>query len=261
MNSARIALIVIVAFFTTSPTAVTAQQNTGTHVTIQVTDRAGSPIPKAQVRFMSPEDGKLLAFTADSRGIADLHLEPGEYQYRVASAGFCPKNSTATVDAIWPLEISAKLEVENCPGPCSRPCVTPIGIKPPGYQVTIKVSDLIGAFVSGALVEIDPSSPTLRAIKTDGNGQATIGLPAGMHLLRVNAPGFDSWKGFAEVHGTEEVITAKLRIAGTAYPEISIEPPATDMPLYVQQPELIALQPLETLPLPGVRARRHNWRH
>ena len=261
MYSARIPVIVIVASSIASIATLSAQQDAGTHVTIQVTDSTGAPIPDAQVKVMSPENGRLLAFTADSRGIADLHLEPGEYQYRVSSRGFCPKNSTATIDTPWQQEIKAKLNVETCPGPCTAGCVTPIGVEPPGYQVTIKVLDFGGAYVSGALVEIDLSSPTFRAIKTDGSGQATIGIPTGMHSLRVSAPGFRNWNGFAEVQGTEEVITAKLRVAGTADPEISIESPGVDIPLYMPQPEFIALQPAETLPLPGVPARKHNRRY
>ena len=258
MGSARIAVIVTVACFTAS---ALGQQNVGTHLTIQVTDITGAPIPEAQIHVMSPEDGRLLAFTADGRGNADIRLQPGEYQYRVASLGFCPNNGTATIDPIWKQEIRAKLEVESCPGPCDPPCVTPIGVQPRGYQVTIKVLDLTGAVVSGALVEIDPSSPTFRAIKTDGSGQAAIGLPVGMHSIRVSAPGFRSWKGFAEVQGTEEVITARLQIAGTADPQISIDPPGVDIPLYMPQPELMALQPVETLPLPGLPVRKRNWRH
>ena len=104
-------------------------------------------------------------------------MEHGEYQYRIASSGFCPKNGTATIDTLWQQEIRAKLEVDRCPGPCAPPCVIPIGVDPPGSPVTVKVSDAIGAFVAGALVEIDPSPSSFRAIKTNGTGQADIGYP------------------------------------------------------------------------------------
>jgi len=208
----------------------------------------------------SPEDGKLLEFTADRRGIADLHLKPGEYQYRIAYPAFCPKSGTTTIDPIWPQEIRAKLDVRACPGSCEPSCVTPIGVEPSGYPVAIKVIDSMGTLVSGAVVEID-YSPSLGVVKTDNNGRAAFGLPIGTHSVTVSAPGFNLWKGFAKVQGTLEVITPKLRIAGTADPEISSEPPGIDVPLYVRELGNIDLQPLETVPLPGVSLGRHSPRH
>lgn len=216
MISACNAAIILFAFIAASTTPLIAQQDARTHLTIKVTDITGAPIPKAQVRLMSSADEKLLAFTADIEGIADVRLEPGEYQYRVGSQGFCPKNGTVTIDdAEVQQDLSAKLQVYSCPGPCAAPCVTVLGVAlSSGYPVRIKVqTDVAGAVVSGALIEVDPSSSGLRTIKTDASGQAVIGLPTGTHSLRVSAPGFRQWHGFAEVQGSVEVITAKMRTA------------------------------------------------
>ena len=126
-------------------------------------------------------------------------------------------------------------------------------------KVTITVVDPVEARVSGALVEIDASTPSFQAIKTDKAGQVAIRLPAGTHPLTVSARGFSRWKGSAEVQGTQEMVTAKLSVAVSDYPW-SVVVRDVDVPHDVQA-ELIALQPLETLPLPEVPVRKHNRRH
>jgi hypothetical protein len=248
------AVIAYAVTFAALPAVVAAQQDAGPSLTIQVTDFSGAPIPNAQIQIMSPEDGKLLTFKAYGEGVALLHLSPGVYQYRVAYPAFCARNGTAKIDSVWPLKIAAKLNVAACPG--CLPCVTPNGLESTG-GFSIRVIDPLGALVPGALVEVDSSSPAATTIKTDSNGQASIGLPLGTHFLRVRAVGFRLWKGFAEAQVTQEAITAELRVAGTADPEISIESPFEDFPLYIPQPPPIELQDLEILPLPGVAVSLH----
>jgi hypothetical protein len=74
----------------------------------------------------------------------------------------------------------------------------------------VKVTDLFGAAIPDALVEVNAGSASARTMKSDADGLARIGLPAGTHSIRVSAGGFRIWRGFVEVQGTEEVISAKL---------------------------------------------------
>lgn len=261
MNSVRLAAIVGVAFFAASTASLRTQQDDGIHVTVQVTDGAGAPIPNAALNFMSPEEGRLLRFRADGRGIADLHLVPGEYQYRISSAGFCSKNGTESIDTTGSQDIRVKLEAENCAGYCSPSYVAPTQVEPRENQVTIHVSDVTGTVVAGARVEIDPSVSESRVLTTDGGGSARVGLRAGTHSVQVSAPGFRSWKGFAEVEGTEEVIAAQLRLAGFGDLEISTGSPEMEIPLYKPITASIAPQLVGALPLLDVPIRKHRRRH
>jgi len=227
MTSTKIALIIAVTTVIALPFEAVAQQDAGTHLTIQTTDMTGAVVPNAQLSVMSSEDGKLLAVSANSRGVADLTLQPGEYQYRVASPGFCPQNGTAIVVKLQQQEVKASLAVDGCPSPCSVSCTYVQGVEPTGAPVKIRVSDYSGASIAGALIKIDPSSAIFREIKSDASGEAVVGLPSGMHSLDVTAPGFRHWKGFAEVHRTVEVISAKLAIDDQRIgPIVSMDPVA-----------------------------------
>lgn len=223
---------------------------------IAVADESGAPIPEAQIHIMSTTEGKLLAFTADRQGIAEIDLNSGEYQYRVAYPAFCARNGTITIDRASPREITTRLEVAECPG--CLDCVTPLGVEPSGHSVAIKVMDATGAVIPNALVEVDPASSESHSLKTDGNGRVVIGLPSGLHMLTVRARGFAIWRGFAEVQRTKEAIAAKLSIGVMDYPFSVVSRDLASMHIYRPEIEPIALEVLEELPLPASPLVRHK---
>jgi hypothetical protein len=112
---------------------------------------------------------------------------------------------------------------------------TPLG------HLTIQVTDLSGAVVPGARIEIDPSpSHHQFALVTDSNGEVIFGLKAGNHVLTVSALGFATWSEKIDIQdASDQQIVAKLRLA-------TISGPPLVTPL---TPEIDVIRPPEPAPL------------
>ena len=115
----------------------------------------------------------------------------------------------------------------------------------PQKNLTIQVTDITGAVIPGARIEIDPSSSRPRPIlKTDGQGRAVVDLPAGTHTLSITAPGFKRWtrrEVDAQGNGGQPV-TARLELAEVGGLQIDSSPP--DIPLGLPEPIYLPLRPL-----------------
>jgi hypothetical protein len=127
-------------------------------------------------------------------------------------------------------------------------------------NLTIQVTDITGAVIPGARIEIDPSaSKPGPVLKTDSQGQAVLGLPVGAHTLSITAPGFEKWLRKIEVQsGSRQMLTAKLNIGMVVSgpPIVELLP---DLPLAFPEPIFLPLQPLLNLePLPSRHARK-RW--
>ena len=60
--------------------------------------------------------------------------------------------------------------------------------------VSLKVADQAGAVISGARIEIDPSTGKAEAeVTTDSNGEAVLNLSPGIHVITVTSRGFYKW--------------------------------------------------------------------
>jgi Carboxypeptidase regulatory-like domain len=130
----------------------------------------------------------------------------------------------------------------------------------PQGTLTIQVTDITGAVIPGARLEIDPSpSKPESALTTDNQGRVALDLPGGAHKLSVSAPGFNYWTREIDVQsGGGQLVTAKLDIAEaeSGGPIFASQP---DVPLGAPEPVFIPLQPLLNLdPLPSRQAKK-RW--
>src|ERR1700679_299871 len=64
----------------------------------------------------------------------------------------------------------------------------------PQIHLTVRVTDQIGAVVSGARIKVDPfSAASPDTAITDKNGEAGLDIPVGIHLFLIIHPGFYNW--------------------------------------------------------------------
>ena len=128
----------------------------------------------------------------------------------------------------------------------------------PQETVTIQVTDTAGAVIPGARIEVDPSpSKPEPILKTDGNGQAVLSLPAGAHTLSIAAPGFDEQmlKIDVKAERVNPIVTA-LRVAYYYGP--TLVSPGWDIMTKTPDPVFLLLQPMLNFgPLPSRRLKKH----
>jgi hypothetical protein len=202
-----------IAFALVSLNAVFAQQNPKTYVTVQVTDVTGAGVPRATVEVAPSPTAQVLTFEADRNGKAQFELPPGDYDLHVKSQGFCPFRKF-----LEPLNeqnrlVTAKLQIDSCPGPCAGPCVTvssesgdqiypqPGALTVQALQHAIKVivTDSTGAVVQRANVEAISTLPDnfgghwSESTTTNTLGEASLDLAMGDYVLSVTANGFRKW--------------------------------------------------------------------
>jgi hypothetical protein len=132
----------------------------------------------------------------------------------------------------------------------------------PGPQgnVTVRVTDITGAAIPGARIEIDPwPSKSGSVLTTDSQGRAVLDLPAGVHVLSITFPAFKQWTRQIDVRGgAGQTVAAKLDVGGTNDPEVTSETPF-DFPLGEPEQVFIPLRPLLNFdPLPLRKAKR-RW--
>jgi hypothetical protein len=130
----------------------------------------------------------------------------------------------------------------------------------PQGNVTVQVTDMTGAVVPGARVDIDPSPPKPESVVTTDNlGQAILDIPDGAYSLSVSAPGFNKTILKIDVKGgAGQSIMAALKILSYSGPTVVVEGPET--PMETPEPVFIPLQPLLNLgPLPLKNVKRRWW--
>lgn len=137
----------------------------------------------------------------------------------------------------------------------------------PQGNVIIQVTDITGAIIPGASMEIEidhsPYKPE-SFLKADGRGQVVLNLPAGSHVLSITAQWFKTWLGSIDVQSGSQVVTAQLELdpaeSGTRVmeePYFRYDPDLQTKPARFEI--LIAPRPLLNLdPLPLKSARR-RW--
>jgi hypothetical protein len=180
--------------------AALAQQSPKTKLTIQVTDVTGASVPKAMIEVGGPTShDATLAAEADGVGKSEFELPMGSYRLLVKSPGFCPFTKSLEVLQQQDQLITARLQVDTCPGPCAGPCVIPETevqtTQSPFGHLSIRVADASGAAVPGARIQIHRSSDeTGIDAATDSAGQVQVPLDAGIYELSISARGFQLWK-------------------------------------------------------------------
>jgi len=88
------------------------------------------------------------------------------------------------------------------------------GQQNPNAQITVQVTDVTGAFVPKALIEVSAtqSGPPMTR-EADESGKGKFELPIGSYHLLVKSPGFCSYKGPVEVLKQQnQIFTAKLQV-------------------------------------------------
>jgi len=159
-----------------------------------VTDVSGASVPKALIEVGAAPAGAPLAIEADRFGKGEFELPMGSYRLLVKSPGFCPYKSSVEVLQQQTQIVTAKLQVDSCPGPCQASC---IAVYPdPAIQTTqsplrhiiLKVNDSTGAPIRGARIQIDHSSGGAGDDATTGrDGEAALNLTPGPHVLAISA--------------------------------------------------------------------------
>ena len=140
----------------------------------------------------------------------------------------------------------------------------------PKTHVTVQVTDVSGARVPRATVEVTPSAiaQTLR-FEADWKGEAGFELPPGGYRLLVKSQGFCPYKqSFSFQNHANQLIEAKLQIDSCPGPcgghciEIQSDPIEEDTVMintesYVLT-DAITLRPLKTMPLTARPTRKHS---
>jgi hypothetical protein len=239
-----------ISFALISLDAVHAQQDTKTQLTIQVTDVTGAFVPKALIEIGAESNGAKLAAEADGVGKGEFELPIGNYHLLVKSPGFCPYKGPMEVLKQQSQIITAKLQVDSCPGPCAGPCVTVSSEPEIQTTLTVVVTDQTGAIIPGAHIAATNQATGSRVEATaDATGQAIVDLDQGIYKLRVTAPGFQGYlenevEAKAEMHRVV-ALRAGIGICEPCMdvrdvPEIPLErqPIAADIPL-IPVPQLV----------------------
>jgi Carboxypeptidase regulatory-like domain len=148
-------------------------------------------------------------------------------------------------------------------------CVFPLCAQQPTGHLTIRVTDVIGAVIPGAHVEIDraPGAPDTLQI-TDWKGELTCDIPAGPHTISVHSSGFESWAGQIEItNAAAQLLTATMQITATMQSGPSWGPgPVADFTDYqsflakIPEPALLSTAPLATFPLSSRPVGKHEKR-
>lgn len=84
----------------------------------------------------------------------------------------------------------------------------------PTIHVTVQVTDVTGAGVPRAAIEMAPSPKSqILTFETDGSGKAEFELPPGNYDLHVKSQGFCPFRRFLEpLNEQNQVVTTKLQI-------------------------------------------------
>ena len=138
-------------------------------------------------------------------------------------------------------------------------CVELYAQPAPQGNVTVQVTDMTGAVIPGARIQVDPSLHTPGSVlATDNLGQAILDLPDGAYSLSVSALGFNKTILKIDVKGgAGQSIMAALKIFSYSGPTVVVEGPET--PMETPEPVFIPLQPLLNLgPLPLKNVKR-RW--
>ncbi len=136
---------------------------------------------------------------------------------------------------------------------CVEVCAQPA----PQGSVTVQVTDRTGAVIPGARIEIDASSSKPRPfLKTDGQGQAVLNLPAGAHTLSITFPAFKRWTQQIDVQsGINQMVAVKLDLATEGF--VTVEAISDMPPPNSPETVFLPLKPLPNLnPLPSKSAKR-----
>jgi hypothetical protein len=128
----------------------------------------------------------------------------------------------------------------------------------PQGNVTIQVTDITGAVIPGASIEIDHSTSNSRPIQeTDRQGKAVLVLPIGIHTLSTTFPAFRRQTQQIDVRGgNNPPVVVALEVASGDFVtvEATSDMPPSDSPVTVFLP----LEPvLNFNPLPLKSGKRH----
>jgi hypothetical protein len=130
----------------------------------------------------------------------------------------------------------------------------------PQGSLTIQVSDRTGAVIPGARIEIDPSfSKPGILFSTNSQGQSTLDLSEGSHVLSVTAQGFKKWMRSINVQsGSSRMVLAKLEVGEVISPTVADNHPL-DIPLGQPEPAFLPLQPLLNLDPLSLKGAKRPW--
>jgi len=130
-------------------------------------------------------------------------------------------------------------------------------------RVTIKVTDLTGAAVQHAQIQVAPSPDSAPAnMETDDKGQLSLDLKPGGYALFVETSGFSNFATHIEVLKTSlegQVFPVVLQLAPTGSPMVSPASSKDDL-LLLMYPyhEAVSLKPPDLKALPHRTATVHN---
>jgi hypothetical protein len=131
----------------------------------------------------------------------------------------------------------------------------------PQGHLTIQVVDQSGAVIPNARIVIDPALPQPESVlRTDSQGQASLQVRAGNHVLSIAAPGFETWSRQIDVRASaDQAFKITLQVGQTgcgACVVVLLVPP---MPNELPEPVFLTLEPLSNFaPLPS-RPARKRW--
>jgi hypothetical protein len=142
-------------------------------------------------------------------------------------------------------------------------CVFPLCAQQPTGHLTIRVTDVIGAVIPGAHVEIDraPGAPVSLQL-TDFKGELACNLPAGSHKISIHSSGFASWNGQIDILGeTAQRLDAQLKIGRSSGPlEVADYSDYQSLLAKIPEPALLSTAPLATFPLSSRSVGKHEKR-
>jgi hypothetical protein len=142
-------------------------------------------------------------------------------------------------------------------------CVYPLCAQQPTGHLTIRVTDVIGAVIPGAHVEIDhPTGAPFSFQLTDFKGELSCDLPIGTHTISVHSSGFEGWAGQIEItNAAAQLLTATMQIGRGWVP--GPEAHYTDFQSFlakIPEPALLSTVPLATIPLSSKPNGKHEKR-
>jgi len=142
--------------------------------------------------------------------------------------------------------------------------VLPLYAQRPTGQLTILVTDVTGAVIPGAHIEVDRTTGAPDSFHlTDSQGEFTCDLPAGSHTISIHSPGFEYWSGRIDIQSaTGERLTVTMQIASYSGPLVVAD--YTDYSSMFrripEEPILLPAAPLAILPLASRPIGKHEQR-
>ncbi|MGA8631406.1 MAG: carboxypeptidase-like regulatory domain-containing protein, partial [Terracidiphilus sp.] len=99
-------------------------------------------------------------------------------------------------------------------------CSLQLFAQQPQGRLTIRVTDVTGAVIPGAHIEIDHATGAPNSFQlTDSQGEFTCDLAAGSHTISIHFPGFEYWVGHIDIQSaTDQRLAVTMQIGSFGGP-------------------------------------------